>query len=159
MSLTPLPAQPGGPPIWIGSWRSDAGLRRVARLADGWLASGYTTDPEGFRIALAKVRAMLEGEGRDPTTFPCAMATTWLYVTDDDVEARDMIERLSTVLRRPIEEVTGRLPIGPPAACLDLLGRYRDAGLGRVLLWPLKDEVQQLERVAAEILPQLAAAP
>lgn len=87
------------------------------------------------------------------------LATTWLYVTDDDVEARDMIERLSTVLRRPIEEVAGRLPIGPPAACLDLLGRYRDAGLGRVLLWPLKDEVQQLERVAAEILPQLAAAP
>jgi hypothetical protein len=81
------------------------------------------------------------------------MATTWLYVTDDDVDARDVTERLSQILRRPIEEVAGRLPIGPPAACLDLLGRYRDAGLGRVLLWPLKDEVQQLERVASEILP------
>jgi alkanesulfonate monooxygenase SsuD/methylene tetrahydromethanopterin reductase-like flavin-dependent oxidoreductase (luciferase family) len=159
VSLTPLPAQPGGPPIWIGSWGSDAGLRRVARLADGWLASGYNTDPESFSIAWTRIRAMLEAEGRDPTTFPCAMATTWLYVTDDDVEARDMTERLSAVLRRPIAEIAGRLPIGPPAACLDLLGRYRDAGLGRVLIWPLKDEVQQLERVAAEILPQLAAAP
>ena len=26
-------------PIWIGSWGSDVGLRRVARLADGWLSS------------------------------------------------------------------------------------------------------------------------
>jgi alkanesulfonate monooxygenase SsuD/methylene tetrahydromethanopterin reductase-like flavin-dependent oxidoreductase (luciferase family) len=28
--LTPLPVQPGGPPLWLGSWGSDAGMRRVA---------------------------------------------------------------------------------------------------------------------------------
>jgi probable F420-dependent oxidoreductase len=159
VSLTPPPAQPGGPPIWIGSWGSDAGLRRVARLADGWLASGYNTTPEAFRTAWTTIRGLLEAEGRDPSTFSCALATTWLYVTDDEVEAREVTERLSQILRRPIEEVAGRLPIGPPAACLDLLGRYRDAGLRRMLLWPLKDEVRQLERFAAEILPQLAPAP
>src|SRR5690242_2662444 len=38
MELLPGPARAGGPPIWVGSWGSDAGLRRVARLADGWLA-------------------------------------------------------------------------------------------------------------------------
>jgi alkanesulfonate monooxygenase SsuD/methylene tetrahydromethanopterin reductase-like flavin-dependent oxidoreductase (luciferase family) len=30
IDLQPRPAQPKGPPIWIGSWGSDAGLRRVA---------------------------------------------------------------------------------------------------------------------------------
>ena len=30
LSLEPLPAQLHGPPIWVGSWGSDAGLRRVA---------------------------------------------------------------------------------------------------------------------------------
>jgi hypothetical protein len=35
------------------------------------------------------------------------------------------------------------------------LGRFQDAGLQRVLLWPLKDEVRQLERVAAEVIPEL----
>ena len=45
MELLPAPIQPGGPPIWMGSWGSDAGLRRVARLADGWLASSYNTTP------------------------------------------------------------------------------------------------------------------
>ena len=48
VSLEPRPAQPGGPPIWVGSWGSEAGLRRVARLADGWLASAYNTTPELF---------------------------------------------------------------------------------------------------------------
>ncbi len=158
ITLTPPPTQPNGPPIWIGSWGSEAGLRRVARLGDGWLASGYNTTPEAFETAWATLRGMLEAEGRDPATFPCAMATTWLYITDDAVEARDVNQRLSQMLRRPIEEVAGRLPIGSPAACRDLLGRYQEAGLQRVLLWPVKDEVEQLERVASELLPQLGRA-
>ena len=62
------------------------------------------------------------------------------------------------MLRRPLEEVAGRLPIGSPAACLDLLGRYEQAGLQRMLLWPVKDEVRQLERVALEIIPHLEPA-
>ena len=83
------------------------------------------------------------------------MATTWMYLTDDATEARAVNERLSQMLRRPIDEIEGHLPVGSPAACLDLLGAYRDAGLQRVSVWPMKDEVQQLERVAAEIIPLL----
>jgi probable F420-dependent oxidoreductase len=158
VTLSPRPAQPNGPPIWIGSWGSTAGLRRVARLADGWLASGYNTTPEAFASAWTTLGSMLDAEGRDPSTFPCAMATTWLYVTDDRAQARSVVERLSRMLHRPVEEVAGRLPIGSPAACLDLLGRYQRAGLQRVLLWPVTDEVQQLERVGREIIPQLGRA-
>jgi alkanesulfonate monooxygenase SsuD/methylene tetrahydromethanopterin reductase-like flavin-dependent oxidoreductase (luciferase family) len=155
VTLAPRPAQPNGPPIWIGSWGSTAGLRRVARLGDGWLASGYNTTPEAFEAAWATLSGMLEAERRDPATFPNAMASTWTYVTDDDVEARELIERLSQMLRRPVEELAGRLPIGSPAACHDLLGRYQEAGVQRVLLWPLKNEVDQLERIAAEVVPEL----
>ena len=158
VTLSPPPAQPNGPPIWIGSWGSTAGLRRVARLGDGWLASGYNTTPVAFEAARASLDVMLEAEGRDPATFSSAMATTWLYVTDDEKEAREVNDRLSQMLRRPIEEVAGRLPIGSPAACGDLLGRYQQAGLQRMLLWPLKHEVEQLERVAAEVIPQLGHA-
>ena len=55
----------------------------------------------------------------------------------------------------PSRRLVGRLPIGSPAACLDLMGRYRDAGLRRILVWPMRDEVEQLERVAAEIIPNI----
>jgi alkanesulfonate monooxygenase SsuD/methylene tetrahydromethanopterin reductase-like flavin-dependent oxidoreductase (luciferase family) len=83
------------------------------------------------------------------------MATTWLFVTVDEAEARAVYERLSQMLRRPFEDLVGRLPVGSPASCLDLMGRYRDAGLQRVLVWPMRDDVEQLERVAAEIIPNL----
>ena len=75
--------------------------------------------------------------------------------TEGEADAREVTERLSQMPRRPLEEPAGGLPRGPSAACLDLLGRYQDAGLQRVLLWPVKDEIEQLERVAAEILEVL----
>jgi len=65
-------------------------------------------------------------------------------------------DRTGLIIR--INAAGNRLPIGSPAACLDLLGRYQRAGLQRVLVWPVKDEVHQLERVAAEIIPQLGRA-
>ena len=85
------------------------------------------------------------------------MATTWLRVTDDDAEARAVIQLLSGMLRRPVDEVSDRLPVGSVARCVDLLGRYQAAGLQRILIWPVKDEVEQLERVALEVLPQIRA--
>jgi alkanesulfonate monooxygenase SsuD/methylene tetrahydromethanopterin reductase-like flavin-dependent oxidoreductase (luciferase family) len=68
---------------------------------------------------------------------------------------RELHERLSQMLRRPIEDLVGRLPVGTPVACLDLMGRFRDAGMQRILVWPMRDDAEQLERVAAEIIPHL----
>ncbi|HKP19632.1 MAG TPA: TIGR03619 family F420-dependent LLM class oxidoreductase, partial [Gaiellaceae bacterium] len=36
ISIEPRPAQPGGPPLWVGG-RSEAALRRAATLGDGWI--------------------------------------------------------------------------------------------------------------------------
>jgi alkanesulfonate monooxygenase SsuD/methylene tetrahydromethanopterin reductase-like flavin-dependent oxidoreductase (luciferase family) len=157
VTLTPRPAQPGGPPIWIGSWGSTAGLRRVARLGDGWLASGYNTTPEDFKATRAVLGELLEVEGRQAASFPTTLATTWMHVTDDVAQERDVVSRLSQMLRRPEEDVARRLPVGSPARCADLLGRYQEAGLQRVLLWPVGDEQEQLERLAADVIPQSTA--
>ena len=68
--LTPGPVQPSGVPLWVGSWGSDDGLARVARLGDGWLASAYKTTPEGFAAAHALLaRALVIGAGT-PRDFP-----------------------------------------------------------------------------------------
>lgn len=66
IGLEPLPAQQSGPPIWIGSWGSEAGLRRVAHLAAGWLASGYNTTPQLFTEAWSILSANFEREGKEP---------------------------------------------------------------------------------------------
>src|SRR2546430_17611396 len=43
--LEPFPVQEPGVPMWIGSWGSEAGLRRGGRVGDGWRASAYQVPP------------------------------------------------------------------------------------------------------------------
>jgi alkanesulfonate monooxygenase SsuD/methylene tetrahydromethanopterin reductase-like flavin-dependent oxidoreductase (luciferase family) len=62
--LALAPRQAAGVPLWIGSWGSAAGLRRVARLGDGWLASAYTTTAEQFVSARALLGGELRRQGR-----------------------------------------------------------------------------------------------
>src|SRR5215218_3873553 len=88
-------------PIWIGSWGSDAGLSRVARLADGWLASAYNTTPEQFAAARESLRAKLVECGRDAEGFPNALVTMWTWVTEDRAEAERVLgDVLAPLLKR-----------------------------------------------------------
>src|SRR5688572_32399326 len=87
IDLEPKPLQRSSPPIWIGSWGSDAGLRRVARLGDGWLASAYNTNPDQFRISLDKLNRDLNNAGKDPARFPNALVTMFMYITEDNSKA------------------------------------------------------------------------
>lgn len=152
--LTPRPRQSGGIPLWIGSWGSAAGLRRVARLADGWLASAYNTTPERFAAARAKLAAQLRARGRSPEGFPSALATMWTWVTESRSEAnRVLTQILAPLLGRDPEELRGQVCVGPAAHCAELLSRYSEAGCGRVYLWPLGDEARQIELVAADVAP------
>src|SRR5919198_3542609 len=48
--LEPPPVQRPSLPIWIGSWGSEAGLRRVARPADGRLGSARPGPPSPERV-------------------------------------------------------------------------------------------------------------
>ncbi len=154
--LEPLPAQPGGVPIWIGSWGSEAGLRRVARLGDGWLASAYNTTPELFGSARSALDELLRGRGRGEVKFPNALATMWSWVTDTREEGeRILAEVLAPLLRRDPNDLKGRVCVGPPDYCAELLSRYAAAGCGRVYLWPLGDERRQLERLAVEVRSRL----
>jgi len=154
LSLEPRPAQPNGPPIWVGSWGSAAGLRRVARLADGWLASAYNTTPQLFGEAWRALRTTLADHGKAPGTFPNALATMWCYITDDRAEAdRIMKERVVPTVHRSEDLLRERLPIGPAELFAEKLTAFAQAGVQRVLIWPVADEVRQLERVGDEVRP------
>jgi alkanesulfonate monooxygenase SsuD/methylene tetrahydromethanopterin reductase-like flavin-dependent oxidoreductase (luciferase family) len=142
-----------GIPMWVGSWGSPAGLRRVARAGDGWLASAYNTTPDRLAAGREALGAALESAGREPAGFPVALATMWTYVTDDPVAARARLEMVATMLDRDPEVLAGQLPIGPAEHCAALLSSYVAAGVTTVFVWPVADPVEQLARFSAEVVP------
>lgn len=159
LSLLPAPVQPDGPPIWVGSWGSDVGLRRVARLGDGWLASAYNTTPELFSQAWQTLRSKLADHGKTVDSFPNALATMWCYITDDRAEADRILEqRVIPVVHRPEEVLRERLPIGPAELFAEKLVAFAKAGVQRVFIWPVADELHQLHRFWDEVRPLVAAA-
>jgi len=140
------PAPPNGVPIWIASWGSEAGIRRVARLGDGWFASAYNTTPEAFAAA----------RGSLPEGFPNALVTMWTWITEDAAEAdRVLLDVMAPMLRRDPETLRGQLCIGSSERCAELLSRYAEAGCRRVHLWPLGDEPRQIELAATAVLPAI----
>ena len=144
--LEPYPAQRPGPPVWIGSWGSGAGLRRTARLGDGWLASAYNTTPEDFASAWGRLSEYLQAAGKDPHRFPNAIATMFFFVTEERATLERIIrEVLSPTLKRPEEELRQRLLVGPAEECVEKLAAYQAAGAQRIFLWPVEDELRQLE--------------
>jgi alkanesulfonate monooxygenase SsuD/methylene tetrahydromethanopterin reductase-like flavin-dependent oxidoreductase (luciferase family) len=155
--LAPRPHQREGIPLWIGSWGSDAGLSRVARLADGWLASAYNTTPERFAEAKGSLAEKLSEHGRAPSDFPNALATMWTWVSEDQADAARMLDDvLAPLLRREPGELRDRLCVGSAEHCAQVLSSYAGAGCEWVQLWPLGDERRQIELIAAEVIPRIA---
>jgi alkanesulfonate monooxygenase SsuD/methylene tetrahydromethanopterin reductase-like flavin-dependent oxidoreductase (luciferase family) len=154
-ALEPWPVRPDGPPLWIASWGSPAGLRRTARLGDGWLASGYNTTPARFRDGLAALSGELRAAGKRPEAFPNAIATMWLYVTEKPRDAERMLDRvLAPALGRPVEQVRSlALPIGSAEQCAERLDEYAQAGAQRIFVWPLAEERRQIELFLERVAP------
>ncbi len=150
--MEPKPAQKPHPPIWIGG-SHPAALRRAVALGDGFFGAGSQTTSQ-FAEQVQVVRAELARSGRDPAAFRIAKRV-YIHVDDDRTLAR---ERIETALTRHYGR-GGLISVavsGPPAACVAGLREVADAGAELILLNPLVDDTQQLERLAAEVVPELS---
>ena len=156
--LTPATRQSEGIPMWIGSWGSRIGLRRVARMADGWLASAYNTTPEEFAVNAAILREELLKQGRSGDDFPNALVTMWAFVTDKRAEAeRVLSEILGPLVNRDAAELRSRVCVGSPEHCAELLSRYARGGCQQVFFWTVGDERRQVERIASDVMPLISS--
>jgi hypothetical protein len=63
--------------------------------------------------------------------------------------------RLAPVVGRPPEQLRERLPSGSVGDVLDKVCALRDAGVQRLFIWPVDEEIAQLHRFAEEVLPAL----
>lgn len=153
ISMEPLPAQRPAPPIWIGSWGSDVGLKRTARIGDGWLASAYNTTPEDFSEGLRKLNTHLSTYGKDPKTFPNGIATMLFHITEDTNEAERILDEIiRAAINRPLDELRARLCVGPASEVREKLAALEAAGAQRVYMWPVVNEMEQIDLFAEQVM-------
>jgi probable F420-dependent oxidoreductase len=80
VAMEPKPPQGAKLPVWIGG-HSEAALRRVGELGDGWLATSRMTDGQA-RSARATILQVAETAGRDPAAIGFQMMLD-TPITDD----------------------------------------------------------------------------
>jgi alkanesulfonate monooxygenase SsuD/methylene tetrahydromethanopterin reductase-like flavin-dependent oxidoreductase (luciferase family) len=99
------------------------------------------------------VREELDAQGRDPGTFRLGKRV-YVQVEDDAARGR---RRLEEALTRHYGRGgwSEHILAGPAEACAAGIRAVVDAGAELVLLNPLLDESEQLERLASEVIPAL----
>jgi len=145
LTVRPKPVQQP-PDIWLGG-RAPVELRRVGRLADGWLASfSMPAECAAGRIAI-EATAAEHGRSIDPEHFGAMI----LYAPDElpepvraliasrspDVDPRDLVPSNLDALERRITE-------------------YVEVGISKLVLVPLHDPVDwatELEPIARRVHP------
>ena len=153
-SMEPKPVQKPHPPVWFGG-SVPAGMRRAVRHGDAFMGAGSQT-PAQFAEQVKVVREELSAQGRDPGTFRIGKRV-YVHVEDDAARAR---QRLEDALTRHYgrEGWSEHIFAGPPDMCAEGIRTVVEAGAELVLLNPMLDDAQQLERLAAEVIPALSAA-
>ncbi len=78
----------------------------------------------------------------------------WFHIADDRAEGERVLqERLVPRVRRDVDELRTRLSFGPADEFASKLRALADAGVQRVYVWPVVDEIEQLERFATTVRP------
>ena len=156
VSIDPKPVQQPGPPIWIGG-RSDAALARAGCQGDGWVS--YVVQPERYAQGVDKIRAAAAAAGRALTGFEFAHLAFITVGRDWESAKTVWAQHLSRRYAQDFEPLARKYGIiGTPEQCAEQLARFAEAGCTYIIcnvIGEPKDERDQLERIAADILPRL----
>jgi alkanesulfonate monooxygenase SsuD/methylene tetrahydromethanopterin reductase-like flavin-dependent oxidoreductase (luciferase family) len=144
LNVTPKPARPGGPPIWLGG-SAETAVRRVGRLADGYFGSSVAPDALAQRMAWAREEAIRAGNDPDAitanlhrVTFAWRDGDAWERVREAawymSWKYRDMAGAQASRTRRPAPALSGSdeerlrasVIVGTPEEVAEQILEYRD---------------------------------
>jgi probable F420-dependent oxidoreductase len=152
-AMEPKPFQKPYPRLWFGA-ASETALRRAVRLGDGFFGAGSTPTAR-FAEQVTVVRAALAEAGRPADSFPIAKR---VYVAIDDdagrVRAR-MNAALTELYGHRVEATEAAAVAGTAADCVRELRQVAEAGAELILCTALFDQAEQMERLAAAVVPEL----
>jgi alkanesulfonate monooxygenase SsuD/methylene tetrahydromethanopterin reductase-like flavin-dependent oxidoreductase (luciferase family) len=144
--LTPKPIQKPHPPIYVGSWGSEIGLKRLAKYSNGWMASAYNITPAKFKEKWNFLLAYRKTLGKEEDElFDNFIVSMFGYIHDDKDKVHKVVrEILAPALRRPAEDLEQMLLFGSIDDCLRKVRNLVDAGVKRVHFWPVLDYEDQI---------------
>ena len=151
VTVEPKPVQEELPPIWIGG-RTEAAMRRVARLGDGWLVSQAT--PAEVEEGTRKIGSWAGEYGREIDDDHYGALFSFC-VADTRAEA----ERLASpyLLRRRTDVgAEGYSAFGTPEAVRRLIDEYVSAGATKFVARPACPPelmAEQLAVLGREVVP------
>jgi probable F420-dependent oxidoreductase len=131
VAVSPQPVRPTGVPIWIGG-RSEAAIRRTARLADGYI--GIWISASRFSDVCQQIRELGAAQQRPPSDFQFGMQF-WIGVDQDEARAREKVgTRMSQTYHLPFERFERYVPYGSPERVAEQIQPYIDAGCTHINL-------------------------
>ena len=151
VTVEPKPVQEELPPIWIGG-RTEAAMRRVARLGDGWLVS--QTTPSEVEDGVRKIDAWSREYGRqiDDDHYGALFS---FCVASTREEALRLAEPY-LLRRRTDVGPEGYSAFGPPDEVRKLIDEYVEAGATKFVARPAcPPELmsEQLDILGREVVP------
>jgi probable F420-dependent oxidoreductase len=152
-AMEPKPFQKPYPRLWFGG-ASEPALRRAVRLGDGFFGAGSSSTAR-FAEQVQIVRGALAEAGRPAGDFPVAKRV-YIAIDEDAERARSRtnaaLERIYGVRVPAIEAAA---ITGTAADCVREVNQVAEAGAELILFTALFDQREQMERLAAAVLPEL----
>src|SRR5262249_15154591 len=142
----PLPAQPGGPPLWVGG-RAPAALRATGRLGDGWMPIWISA--EQYVAGWDEIRRQAESAGRDHEAIvPAAGAPALIADGGDEARrlARAHLEARYGTSFSP-HAIERYCVAGTADECRARVQTYAEAGVRHLVFNPAVGPERLLEQV------------
>jgi probable F420-dependent oxidoreductase len=151
--MEPKPFTKPHPRLWFGGASAPA-LRRAVRLGDGFFGAG-SSPTDAFAGQVKIVRAALAEAGRPADSFPIAKRL-YIAVDEDPDRARKRVdEGLARIYGRRVPAIEAAAVAGTAADCVREANRVAAAGAELILFTALFDQREQMEMLAAEVMPQV----
>src|SRR5262249_9325163 len=167
LTIDPKPVQTPHPPIWIGGGSQPFEkiygqtvpdvtpvLRRVARYADAWVPHSSST-PENVRQDWAVIERAASGFGRKASDIR-VVYSNFVHVLEKGARPETAAPRFATFSGMDLEYWQEHYLLGEAGRIVERINARIAAVDGRVdwvVLNPVDWDPEQLERLAAEVMP------
>lgn len=149
-----VPAPAPRIPLVVGG-RSEAAVRRAARLGDGWL--GIWVSPQRFAAVVEQIGEEAGAAGRDPSGFEHALNVWCGFGATRESALATVAASMQTFYQMPFEPFERYSPYGTPAEVAAFLRPYVEAGCSAFNLIPCAGDGEDAIAAAGEVRRLLTA--